>query len=54
MEVAIILSNFFEKLYSIIYTLYGVHISINFGFRLNRLAFNATKAHFHISEVNQR
>ena len=34
MEVIIILSIFFSKNY----TLYGVYIFLNFGFRLNRLA----------------
>ena len=28
--------------------------SLNFGFCLNRLAFNETKTHFYISEVIQR
>ena len=39
--------NFFSKNY----TLFGVYISLNFGFRLNRFAFNDKKTHFYISEV---
>jgi len=43
------------KFFSKSYTLYGVYIFLNFGFRLNRLAFNDTKnIHFYISEVVQR
>ena len=42
------------KFFSKNYTLYGVYIFSNFGFRLNRLAFNDTKIHFYISEVVQR
>ena len=38
-------NNFIEK-FSKNYTLYGVNISLNFGFRLNRFAFNDTKTHF--------
>ena len=30
------------------------NITLNFGFRLNRLAFNDTKTHVYISEVIQR
>ena len=46
--------NHFMKLFSKNYTLNGVYISLNFGFRLNRLMFNDTKTHFYISEVVQR
>ena len=35
-------------LFSKNYTLYGVYISLNFGFRLNRLAFNDAKTLFFI------
>ena len=42
--------NFFPKNY----TLYGVYISLNFGFCHSRLAFNDTKTHFYIPEVVQR
>ena len=41
--------NFFPKNY----TLYGVYIFSNFGFRLNHLTLNDTKTHFYISEVVQ-
>ena len=40
--------NYFINFFSKNYTLYGVYIFINFGFRLNRLAFNDTKTHFYI------
>ena len=33
---------------------HGVYIFSNFGFRLNRLAFNDTKTHFYISKVALR
>ena len=46
--------NNFIKFFSKNYTLYGVYISLNFGFRLYRLTFNDTKTHFYISEVDQR
>ena len=42
------------KFFSKNYTLYGVYISLNFGFRLNLLAFKDTKMHFYISEVVER
>ena len=45
--------NNFMKFFSKNYTLYGVYIFSNFGFRLNRLALNDTKTHFYISEVVQ-
>ena len=35
------------------YTLYGVYIFSNFGFRLNRLTLDDTKTRFHITEVVQ-
>ena len=35
--------NNFMKFFSKNYTLYGDYIFLNFGFRLNRLAFNDTK-----------
>ena len=43
--------NNFMKFFSKNFTLYCVYILINFGFRLNRVAFNDTKTHFHKSEV---
>ena len=43
--------NNFMKIFSKNYTLYGVYIFPNFGFRLNRLAFHDTKTHFYISKV---
>ena len=46
--------NNFMKFFSKNYTLYGVYIFINFGFRLNGLAFNDTKTHFYKSAVVQR
>ena len=42
--------NNFMKIFSKKYTLYGVHIFLNFGYHLNRLAFNDMKKHFYISE----
>ena len=36
------------------YTLYGVYTSLNFRFRLNRLAFKDTKTNFYISEDGKR
>ena len=44
----------FLKIFSKNYTLYGVYIFLNFGFRLNRFAFKDTKTHFYISQVVQR
>ena len=41
--------NNFIKIFSRNYSLYGVYIFSNFGFRLNRLAVNDTKTHFYIS-----
>ena len=41
----------FIKIFSKNYTLYGVYILPNFGFRLTRLAFNDTKTLFFISKV---
>ena len=46
--------NNFMKFFSKNYTLYGVYMFSNFGFRLNRLAFNDTKIYFCTSEVVQR
>ena len=43
--------NNFMKIFSKNYTVYGVYIFPNFGFRLNRLAFHDTKTHFYISKV---
>ena len=40
--------NNFTKIFSKNYTLYGVYIFPNFGFRLTRLAFNDTKTLFYI------
>ena len=45
--------NYFFKIFSKNYTLYGVYIFSNFGFCLNRLALKDTKTHFYISEVVQ-
>ena len=41
----------YMKFFSKNYTLYGVYIFPNFGFRLNRFAFNDTKTRFYISNV---
>ena len=38
--------NNFMKIFSKNYTFYGVYIFSNFGFRLNRFAFNDTKTFF--------
>ena len=46
--------NYFLKNFSKKYTLYGVYTFLNFGIRLNRLAFNDTKTHFYMSEVVQK
>ena len=46
--------NNFMKFFSKNYTLYGVYISLYFGFRLNRLASHVKKTYFYISEVVQR
>ena len=46
--------NNFIKILSKNYTLYGVYIFLNFGFRVNRFAFNDTKTFFYISEVVKR
>ena len=40
----------FMKFFSENYTLYGVYIFSDFGFRLNRLALNDPYSHFYISE----
>ena len=46
--------NNFMRIFSKNYTLYGVYIFSNIGFRLNRLAFTDTKTHFYISKVALR
>ena len=48
--------NNFMKFFSKNYTLYGVYMFMNSGFRLklNRLADNDTETLFYISEVVQR